>query len=66
MLDPLQTAEARLPVAPLFLTLCFVQSQLHGARFQPGVDHAPSLPTTAWPQGELGQLVTLWIQAHES
>lgn len=62
-LDPLKTAEAMNPVAPLFLTLCFLLSQLRGAWFQPGWTTLP--PVTAWSRGELGQLVTLRIQAHE-
>lgn len=55
MPDSLQTAEARLPSAPPFLTLCPLQSQLHGYQFQRGVDPIPVLPTASWLPWELGQ-----------
>lgn len=52
MPEPLQTAGARLPVAPPFLALCSVLSQLHGYQFQTGMDPIPVLSTTAWPPRE--------------
>lgn len=55
MPDPLQTAEARLPIAPPFLALCPLQSQLRGYQFQTAMGPIPVLPTTSWPAGELGQ-----------